>query len=129
MTRLVSLRRRAAARQSHRCYYCGLPMWEKDPTSFAQTYRLTERQAQLFKCTAEHLHPRSEGGPNSELNIVAACLYCNRRRHAEPNPRSASEYKLFVDAHMKTGRWRAGMLPAADAFGVCRNTTPPVNRR
>ena len=133
MTRLVSLRRRAAARQSHRCYYCGLPMWENDPISFAQTYRLTARQAQLFKCTAEHLHPLSEGCPNYELYILAACLHCIRRIHAVPNPRSAAEYKDVVNGRMRRGRWLAGMLPtmveARVSCGVTSQDKPPSPAR
>ena len=118
MNRLVSLRRLAADRQSHCCYYCGLPMWEREPTAFAHTYQLTGRQARLLKCTAEHLHPRSEGGPDSGPNIVAACLYCNRQRHAVRKPRSASEHKRFVETRMRRGRWLASLVPTLVAPGV-----------
>ena len=123
MKRLASLRRQAADRQSHCCYYCGLPMWEKEPTAFAKTHRLTRREARLLMCTAEHLHPRSEGGPDTELNIVAACLYCNRQRHAVSRPRPSAEYKQLVADRMRRGRWLAGMLPEMVASGVTRAFT------
>lgn len=123
MTRLVSLRRRAAARQSHCCFYCGLPMWEQEPTTFAQAYRLTDRQARLLKCTAEHLLPRSEGGADTGSNIVAACLFCNRQRHVVRKPLAAAEYKHVVNARMQRGRWLAGMLPTMVASRVSRGVT------
>lgn len=123
MKRLGSLRRLAAHRQSQCCFYCGLPMWEQEPTTFARTYRLTDRQARLLKCTAEHLLPRSEGGPDTGSNIVAAHLFCNRQRHVVRNPLSATEYKHVVNARMKCGRWLAGMLPTMVAAGVSRGVT------
>jgi len=78
---IVIARRAAFAFQSHRCFYCGIPIWETSATKFAQTYRITSRQALLLRCTAEHLRARSEGGPNNAANIVAACACCNQTRH------------------------------------------------
>ena len=123
MKRLVSLRRAAAHRQSHFCYYCHMPMWEKERTTFAQTYRLTDRQARLLQCTAEHLLPRSDGGADTGSNIVAACLFCNRQRHVVQRPLAAAEYKHVVNARMQQGRWLAGMLPTMVATRVSRDVT------
>lgn len=61
--RLASLRRQAARRQSYHCYYCNLPMWEKDPTTLIARLSLSKAQALLLRCTAEHLHAKSQGGP------------------------------------------------------------------
>ena len=44
----------AFARQAGRCSYYDLPMWTKDPHSFAERFGITHRQARLLQCTAEH---------------------------------------------------------------------------
>ncbi|MEJ8811404.1 HNH endonuclease [Variovorax ureilyticus] len=57
--------RTSAIRQQHgRCIYCERPMGQH--------------------ATAEHLHPRQDGGTDCRENIAAACRRCNHRRHAEP---------------------------------------------
>jgi len=108
---LVSLRRRAARKQGHRCYYCGSPMWEEDPGPLIAGHRISPAQATLLRCTAEHLVPKSEGGANSAANIVAACFFCNQTRHRAQTPLPSSQYKRYVANRMKHGRWLAGMLP------------------
>jgi hypothetical protein len=70
----VSFRTRAFALQSGRCFYCGLPMWNINPMRFARRYEITPSQALDFKCTAEHLKARRDGGIDQHANVVAACL-------------------------------------------------------
>ncbi|HEX8424500.1 MAG TPA: HNH endonuclease, partial [Pyrinomonadaceae bacterium] len=48
-------------RDKFRCQYCG------DKKSAAEL-------------TLDHIFPRSRGGDNSPVNIVAACLQCNNRK-------------------------------------------------
>lgn len=76
----VRLRTLAFETQGGRCFYCDLPMWQYDPVAFATRFRITARQAKRFRCTAEHLVARCEGGKTLRENIVAACWYCNSRR-------------------------------------------------
>jgi 5-methylcytosine-specific restriction endonuclease McrA len=74
-------RHQAFLSQEHRCYYCGFLMWESSPEEFAAFHKISSSQAQRFKCTAEHLDARQDGGKNAKSNIVAACLHCNQTRH------------------------------------------------
>lgn len=108
--RVASLRRQAARRQSYHCYYCNLPMWEKDSTTLIARLSLSKAQALLLRCTAEHLHAKSQGGLDSSANIVAACHFCNRNRHAAKRPLAPHEYKRHVPNRMHSGRWLASML-------------------
>ncbi len=110
-TSLKSLRAKSASLQSFHCYYCGLPMWDRDPEGFARQYRLSLRQAMLMRCTAEHLISRSEGGANSRSNIVAACLYCNGNRHKQKKAPAPSVYRQHVRHRMQRGKWLASLLP------------------
>jgi 5-methylcytosine-specific restriction endonuclease McrA len=69
-------------------------MWEGNPERFMSEYRVSPAEAELSRCTAEHLKPRSEGGSNAASNIVAACRRCNQNRHGERYPLGhASERK------------------------------------
>lgn len=108
---LVRVRQLAANRQRFRCYYCALPIWSDSPEVFISKYGLTKAQAQQLRCTAEHLHPKSLGGANSKSNIVAACWYCNHKRHARPQPFDPSVYRRFVQQRISKGRWLAATLP------------------
>ncbi|WP_418953427.1 HNH endonuclease [Zeimonas sediminis] len=110
MTNLQSLRQQAARRQSLRCYYCECPMWERDATTLSASFGLSKAQANLLRCTAEHLRPKSEGGPANRTNIVAACLFCNRTRHKAKNPRCPESYKKYVRKRMQRGRWLTGLF-------------------
>ncbi|WP_431693649.1 HNH endonuclease [Rhizobium giardinii] len=80
-------------------------MWETDPKSFSARFGLTDRAASLFRCTAEHLVARSDGGRDTEENIVAACHYCNRTRHRPKRPKDAASYACFVQSKIEKGRW------------------------
>ena len=101
----------AAKKQDHHCYYCGAPIWLDGLHIFASKYSLSLGQAKLLKCTAEHIIPRSQGGRNNVSNIVAACLYCNRTRHARPQAPDALTYKRLVQQRVAQGRWLLGALP------------------
>jgi hypothetical protein len=55
----------AFEQQQGRCYYCGFPMWLTDLDEFRTRYGLSRPLARQLKCTAEHLHARSEGGTSA----------------------------------------------------------------
>ena len=83
-------RERKAQEQHRRCYYCGFPMWSKRAEGFARHWGITLKEAARFKCTAEHLVARRDGGTSRIDNIAAACLFCNSHRHLRaiaPTPR------------------------------------------
>lgn len=103
--RLIALRRTAAHAQSNRCHYCQLPVWEGDPSSFMEQYGVSRRQAHLFRCTAEHLLPKSEKGKETRQNIVAACWRCNQTRHRASVPLSPDVYKGYVEGRLRRGKW------------------------
>lgn len=78
LKRLTSL---AFKEQAGCCIYCDKPMWLNDPESFAQQYKLTQKQALQLQCTGEHLFRHSAGGKASRENIVAAHRFGNHKRH------------------------------------------------
>lgn len=98
------LRSLAFQKQVGRCYYCKLPMFEGESAEFCRRWKLTTRQAKSFLCTAEHLVPRSEGGKNSQANIVAACRQCNQTRHRRHKPPAPERWKKIRE------RWRPFQL-------------------
>jgi 5-methylcytosine-specific restriction endonuclease McrA len=110
-TKLAQLRAKAYARQQGRCFYCRQPMWVTDDRSFAARYHLTARQARVFRCTAEHLIARQDGGGDTEDNIAAACHYCNWGRHARKRVKDSSSFTAFVQRRMARGGWQM-RLPA-----------------
>jgi len=100
-------RKRMSAYQSQtgRCYYCGVPMCTGDPVEFSRVHGITPRRARLLTCTAEHLCARCDGGGNAASNLVAACLYCNRHRHARPKPLEPAKYRRLVQSRMQRDKW------------------------
>jgi 5-methylcytosine-specific restriction endonuclease McrA len=91
--------------QSGLCHYCGFPMWETNLTDFSLSHNIKPSIAKHLQCTAEHLDARKDGGKNSRQNIVAACIYCNLRRHRinkAPNPNA---YRQLVRRRVNNGRW------------------------
>jgi len=102
---LASLRQRALIKQSNRCYYCNCPLWEADLPSFLAEYRVSQRQAKFFQCTAEHLVARCDGGTNAEHNVVAACWFCNWARHRARKPLDSVRYRRRVQRRVALGRW------------------------
>lgn len=103
---LSKYRSKAHQLQGGRCVYCGVIMWTADCPAFAKHHGLTLRSARWLQCTAEHLHPRQEGGDDSPENIAAACRYCNLRRHAgrrkAPRP---DEYRSLVRKRVLSKKW------------------------
>jgi hypothetical protein len=112
--KLQKLRHQAFVRQSCRCFYCTLPMWEADPTEFTGRYGISLRKAQHLKCTAEHLTAQQNGGKETAQNIAAACLWCNRMRHAKRHDTAPSpeKYKSRVTQLINKRRWH----PAIDLY-------------
>lgn len=103
--RLVRFRAAAYARQSGRCYYCGSSTWLDDPVAFRIRHNVTPETTGLFRCTAEHLKARQDGGTDAACNIVAACLSCNLGRHRRKRPLSPEQYREHVRARLRQGRW------------------------
>lgn len=103
-------RHSAFIKQSGKCYYCNLPMWESDLASYAVEHNITIPQAKLLRCTAEHLLARTDGGKDQADNIVAAHLWCNRKRHARKLAPPPREYRHLVQQRLSKGRWFAKEL-------------------
>lgn len=110
MGSLKHVRRKKMIAQGGHCYYCGLPMWDKAAATASQRNGKEKPAPQILRCTAEHLHARSDGGDNSSDNIVAACLFCNNLRHRRKRPLSPEEYRLRVQQRMAAGKWLAAQL-------------------
>ncbi len=113
MKALKNLRRKKMLAQGGRCFYCDLPMWDE---ALNPSLPLACRSAELpkiLRCTAEHLHPRSEGGANTPDNIVAACLFCNNARHRRKRPLSPEAHRAHVQQRMAAGRWLVAQVAAS----------------
>lgn len=115
----------AARKQRHRCYYCGLPMWSDDVGAFAQAYRLTKRQARELQCSAEHLQARRHGGTAAARNIVAACVYCNQKRHRRRKDLKSIDYLTYVRRRIERGKWHNAYLPLQAVLPGRRTAAPP----
>jgi len=87
---IAYFRARAFEEQQGRCFYCGFSIWNEDAESFASS-------ATQFRCTAEHLIARKDGGKNTRANIVAACHLCNKRRHASKRQHTWSASKSLKE--------------------------------
>lgn len=111
MGTLKNIRRSKMHAQGGRCYYCGLPMWDPALVNEPPAIYRTQAVQKKLRCTAEHLLPRSEGGVNSAKNIVAACWYCNTRRHHKRQPLSPDAHRAHVRKRMAAGKWLAAQLP------------------
>jgi len=97
--------------QSGRCYYCDLPMWQDHPDHFALQFGITLPQSKQFQCTAEHLLARQDGGPTSQSNIVAACLFCNQKRHQRKIALNPVKHKERVKKRISIQRWHPCLSP------------------
>ncbi|NLD53896.1 MAG: HNH endonuclease [Burkholderiaceae bacterium] len=115
-SRLCALRRQAFHRQCRRCYYCGVTMWLLSPDELPGGSP-SAAAADRLRCTAEHLVPKSEGGPDTVSNIVAACAHCNHTRHRRPRPLLPADYRHLVARRVSRGAWhpawvfQQGLLP------------------
>ena len=108
-TTLIKSRLKAFNLQQGHCVYCELPMWLDHFDTFAKKYKITTKQAKLFQCTAEHLIAKQDGGKNDVSNILAACHYCNQKRHNRKSPKDPISYKHYVTSRLNNGRWSLGM--------------------
>ena len=80
MGKLSNIRRTKMLAQGGRCYYCDLPMWDPELDNAVPEICRAPAMRKYLRCTAEHLHPRSDGGADAPANIVAACI----GGHCEP---------------------------------------------
>ncbi len=101
MHTLKKLRLIAFQTQHGRCCYCNMPMWVVSPAELP----LPPRLAALFRCTAEHLVARQDGGRDEPGNIAAACLLCNRRRHSRKRALQPDAYLELVTHWLAQERW------------------------
>jgi 5-methylcytosine-specific restriction endonuclease McrA len=110
MVTIKTARYRAVCAQNYRCFYCSLPVWCGEPDAFAERHHLSRRAARPLQCTAEHLVARKDGGGNGACNIVAACMWCNRRRHARRKELSLHDYQALVKRRVAAGKWHTADL-------------------
>lgn len=109
-TTLIKSRLKAFNLQQDRCIYCELPMWLDSHEAFAKKYNLTSKEAMLFRCTAEHLRAKQDGGKDGADNILAACHYCNQKRHKCKSPKDPISYKNHVTKRLCKGKWHSGLM-------------------
>ncbi len=109
-TTLNKSRLKAFNLQQGRCIYCELPMWLDHPDAFAKKYKTSIKGAALFKCTAEHLLAKQDGGKDVESNIVAACHFCNQKRHKCRKPKDPIAYKHHVITKLCKGKWNSAYI-------------------
>lgn len=110
MGKLSNIRRTKMLAQGGRCYYCDLPMWDPEMDPAVPEICQAPPLRKYLRCTAEHLHPRSDGGADAPTNIVAACWYCNTRRHHRKEPPSPDAHRARVRERMANGKWLAAHL-------------------
>lgn len=118
-TKVKKYRERAFRAQKGHCYYCRCRMWDSEGwEAFRKEHSLTPGQAKQLRCTAEHVVARSERGRDVAQNIVAACLYCNRGRHARRTPKASQDFAAYVRERLSAIRWHSfdvrvrGLLPS-----------------
>lgn len=109
MPRIQKLRDRCFDRQGGRCYYCQQPMWLADPGAFARIHGLSSAQTARLQASAEHLIARSDGGKDSEVNVVAACVFCNRQRHSHRTRAAPTPLVYRLAAFVISVVWRASI--------------------
>jgi hypothetical protein len=114
----IRRRARACQRQAGRCFYCQCLMWYGiDLDSFCAKHDLAAEQAMQLRLTAEHVIARCDNGSDDASNIVAACLYCNMKRHASKQAKTSRNYARYVRAQIRLNQWhlfdprRHGLLP------------------
>ncbi|RWN24705.1 MAG: hypothetical protein E5Y88_21605 [Mesorhizobium sp.] len=103
--KLAKLRTVQAKKQNWRCFYCGFQMWDGDPTLFSERYHLPVGSLNRFRCTAEHLNPRMDGGEDRQENLVAACKFCNLTRHRMGKVLSPATYQRHVRKRVTARKW------------------------
>jgi 5-methylcytosine-specific restriction endonuclease McrA len=108
-------RNRAVQFQLRRCHYCGVLMWLKDPQELP-TPGLPRSGLEWLKATAEHLHARRDGGPDTGRNIVAACRLCNHKRHDTHQPLDPEMYRAHVQERVRRGGWHERWVHESGLF-------------
>ncbi|MCP5128930.1 MAG: HNH endonuclease [Pseudomonadales bacterium] len=91
--------------QGGKCYYCNQPMWMKSEQELTSRYSITAKQAKLLQCTGEHLVAHSEGGSSNQMNIAAACLYCNMNRHRGKKSFTPDRFQQLARRRLSKGAW------------------------
>ena len=106
MNKLAKLRIQSAIVQQGCCFYCGLKMIEPTLPELSQS-GAPPRWHKFLRCTAEHLTARQQQGRDVAPNIVAACWWCNSRRHMgrEEKAPDPLRYRQRVQSLMKKGCW------------------------
>ena len=104
-SRIQTIRLQAFQRQHGRCFYCSVAMWLISPYELSGGAAADKSGYARLRCTAEHLVARSEGGRNSDGNIVAACAHCNATRHKRKTPPQPKAYRDDVLARVRRGAW------------------------
>ena len=102
---LKTLRTIAYQSQKGRCFYCNFKMWLNRPNELKQYYSLSDNQSKQLQCTGEHLVAFKDGGKCSGANIVAACRWCNTKRHARKKELTVKGFKALVKSRISKGRW------------------------
>lgn len=69
------------ARDNHTCAYCGKKPWKVQAPDYEEL-------------TLDHVIPRSKGGKTTWLNIVTACIDCNRKK-ADKSPKEMNMILRF----------------------------------
>jgi 5-methylcytosine-specific restriction endonuclease McrA len=85
-------------------------MWEGTSESYALKHKISKKTAKRFQCTAEHLLARCDGGKDSTDNIVAACVFCNKKRHARKKQLAPCTYKKLIEKRLERGKWHPRKL-------------------
>jgi hypothetical protein len=80
-------------------------MWLGRPDKFPDRYGISVGVAARLQYTGEHLVARQDGGDCSPANIVAACWFCNQKRHSRKCPPSAEVYRQKVLGRLRQGKW------------------------
>lgn len=109
MSPLQKTRKLKMIEQKGRCYYCDLPMWDNSSHLSAGGKKRTASLKPALRCTAEHLLARCDGGKDAAANIVAACMFCNTRRHMRKQPLSPEKYRRHVQKRMSAGSWLSSL--------------------
>jgi hypothetical protein len=85
-------------------------MWEDNPEEFAKKHNISISYAARFQCTAEHLLARCDGGKDQKSNIVAACIFCNSKRHQRKKPLGPPRYRALIRKRLQQGKWHPKKL-------------------
>lgn len=91
------------------------PMRDARPEKFTAHYGIAAGLAKRFRCTAEHVEARRDGGKDVAPNIVAACLFCNATRHKPKHPVEAAKHASVLRSRMAKGRGHPPQVQAAFA--------------